>query len=189
MNTLPSDATLIVIDVQQAFNDPSWGQRNNPAAESNIAVLLAAWRQTGRPIVHVQHHSAKPEGLFHPGKVGAQVKPEAAPRPSEPVIYKHVNSSFIGTDLEQRLRAAGASVLVIVGITTDHCVSTTTRMAGNLGFETYIVSDATATFERRGHDGRHYSAELIHDTALASVNGEFATVWNTDQVLEAAGAA
>jgi nicotinamidase-related amidase len=99
------------------------------------------------------------------------------------VIFKDVNSSFIGTDLEERLRKQGASMVVIVGITTDHCVSTTTRMAGNLGFTTYIVSDATATFERRGPDGKHYSAQQMHDTALASLNGEFAAVVDTRTVL------
>lgn len=185
MNTLPPDTALIVIDVQQAFNDPSWGQRNNPAAEANIAALLAGWRKDRRPIIHVQHRSPRPESLFHPDRPGFRVKPEAQPLADEPVIYKDVNSSFIGTDLEQRLRAQGATTLVIAGITTDHCVSTTTRMAGNLGFTTYIVSDATATFERRGPDGTHYTAQQMHDTALASLHAEFATVVRTADVLSA----
>jgi len=184
MSTLPSDTVLIVIDVQQAFNDPSWGQRNNPLAEANIAALLAGWRDQQRPIVHVQHRSPRMESLFHPERPGFKVKPEAQPMPGEPVIYKAVNSSFIDTDLEARLRAAGATTLVIAGITTDHCVSTTTRMAGNFGFTTYIVSDATATFERHGPDGRRFSAEEMHDTALASLNGEFATVIDTASVLQ-----
>jgi nicotinamidase-related amidase len=183
MSSLPLDTVLIVIDVQQAFDDPSWGQRNNPGAEANIAGLLAGWRTTQRPIIHVQHHSRRPESVLHPDRQGVKVKPEAEPLPGEPVIYKSENSAFIGTDLEQRLRAMGAKTLVIVGITTDHCVSTTTRMAGNFGFETYLVSDATATFERRGPDGKHFSAELMHDTALASLHREFATVVDTASVL------
>ncbi|MES2071052.1 MAG: cysteine hydrolase family protein [Pseudomonadota bacterium] len=183
MNPLPQDTVLIIIDVQEAFNDPSWGQRNNPAAEYNIAALLAGWRRTQRPIIHVQHRSPRPESLFHPDRPGFKVKPEAEPLPGEPVIYKQVNSSFIGTDLEQRLRARGATTLVIAGITTDHCVSTTTRMAGNFGFSTYIVSDATATFERRGPDDRYFSAEQMHETALASLHGEFATVVDSAAVL------
>lgn len=123
--------------------------------------------------------------MFHPRSPGFQVKPEAQPLAGEPVLYKNVNSSFIGTDLEQRLRDAGITALVICGITTDHCVSTTTRMAGNFGFETYIVSDASATFERQGPDGRHYTARQMHDTALASLHGEFATVVTTKDVLDA----
>lgn len=182
---LPDNAALIVIDVQQAFTDPSWGQRNNADAEATIAGLLTHWRQTSRPVIHVHHHSSHPEGLFHPLKTGSQVKPEAAPLDGEPVIIKNVNSSFIGTDLEQRLRADGITTLVIVGITTDHCVSTTARMAGNLGFTTYVVADATATFERRGPDGRSYSADQMHDTALASLHGEFATVVVSARLLDA----
>lgn len=188
MKALPPNAALLSIDVQQAFNDPSWGRRNNPDAEQKIAALLAAWRNTGRPIFHVQHRSASPTGLFRPGAPGYLHKPEGQPLPGEPVIVKSVNSSFIGTDLEARLRAAGIGVLVIMGLTTDHCVSTTTRMAGNFGFETWFVADATATFERTGPDGRHYTAEQMHDTALASLHGEFATVVWTEEVLAALAA-
>jgi len=182
MKALPVDAVLIVIDVQQAFNDPSWGQRNNTSAESNIAALLAEFRATRRPIIHVQHRSQRSDSLFHPDNPGFNVKPEAEPMADEPVIYKNVNSSFIGTDLEQRLRKMGATTLVICGITTDHCVSTTTRMAGNFGFVTYLAGDATATFERRGPDGRYFSAQDMYDTALASLHGEFATVVSTAAV-------
>ncbi|MEQ5843463.1 cysteine hydrolase [Paraburkholderia acidicola] len=185
MQSLSPDTVLIVIDVQQAFDDPSWGQRNNLAAEANVAALLAGWRKTRRPVIHVQHRSRRPESLFHPDRPSFAVKPEAEPLPGEPVIFKEVNSGFIGTDLEQQLRARGAVTLVIVGITTDHCVSTTTRMAGNLGFETYLVANATATFERRAPDGQHFSAQQMHETALASLHGEFATVLDTATVLAA----
>jgi nicotinamidase-related amidase len=187
MQQLPANAALILVDVQQAFNDPSWGQRNNPDAEHNVAALLAGWRAAKRPLFHIQHRSQRPQSLFHPDAPGFQVKPEAQPLADEPVIYKNVNSSFIGTDLEQRLRTAGIGTVVICGITTDHCVSTTTRMAGNFGFEAFIVADATATFERTGPDGRHYSAQEMHATALASLHGEFATVVSTPAVLAALG--
>lgn len=185
MKHLPADAALIVIDVQQAFNDPSWGQRNNHRAEDNIGALLAKWRETGRPLFHIQHRSQRADSLFHPDAPGFKVKPQAQPLAGEPVLFKNVNSSFIGTDLEQRLRAANIGTVVICGITTDHCVSTTTRMAGNFGFDAYIVSDATATFERTGPDGRHYTAQEMHDTALASLHREFATVVDTATVVTA----
>jgi nicotinamidase-related amidase len=185
MKALPANAALISIDVQQAFDEPRWGRRNNPDAEQKIAALLAAWRATGRPVFHIQHRSASPTGLFRPGTMGYAHKPEGQPLAGEPVIVKSVNSSFIGTDLEARLRAAGIGTLVIMGLTTDHCVSTTARMAGNFGFETWFVADATATFERTGPDGRHFTAEQMHDTALASIHGEFATVVWSEEVLAA----
>ena len=175
--------TLIVIDVQRAFEDPSWGERNNPGAEANIARAIGAWRERGAPLIHVRHRSAEPEGTFIPGTEAFEFKPEAQPLDGEPVITKDVNSAFIGTDLEQRLRAAGTQAVAIVGLTTDHCCSTTTRMAANLGFETWVLGDAMATFARRAPDGELISADDIHRVELASLNDEFAEVLTTDAAL------
>jgi nicotinamidase-related amidase len=176
-------AALIVIDVQQGFLDPRWGRRNHPQAERNIAALLAAWRRAGRPLFHVQHGSRSEKGAFFPGTPGHAFKPEALPLEGETVIPKDVNSAFIGTSLEARLRAAGITTVVLCGLTTDHCVSTTARMAGNLGFVTLLVEDACATHERTGPDGSYFSAEQMHATAVASLHGEFATVVRTADVL------
>lgn len=163
--------TLLLIDVQRAFDDPAWPERNNPDAEARVADLLAAWREEGAPVVHVRHESAAPDGLFRRGTDSFAFKPEAAPREGEPVVEKRVNSGFIGTDLEERLRAAGAETVVIAGLTTNHCCSTTARMAGNLGFETWLVSDATATHARGGFD-----AETMHRVELAALDDEFCEV-------------
>ena len=176
-------AALLLIDVQQGFDEPRWGTRNNLAAEGRIAALLAAWRAAGRPVVHVQHVSLEPQSPLRDGVPGNAFKVEARPIAGEPVFRKHVNSAFIGTGLDAHLRAQGIEELVLVGLTTDHCVSTTARMAGNLGFTVTVVDDATATFERRGPDGTHYGAELMHRAALASLHGEFATVRSTDEIL------
>jgi nicotinamidase-related amidase len=178
-----ANAALIVIDVQQGFLDPRWGRRNNPQAERNVAALLAAWRATGRPLFHVRHGSRSEQGAFYPGTPGHAFKPDAQPLPGETVIPKDVNSAFIGTDLEARLRADGIDTVVLCGLTTDHCVSTTARMAGNLGFHTFLVEDACATHERTGPDGSWFSAEQMHATAVASLNGEFATVTSTAVML------
>jgi nicotinamidase-related amidase len=183
------DAALLVIDVQQGLDDPRWGARNNPAAERRIADLLAAWRAGGRPVIHVQHLSLEPRSPLREDAPGHAFKVEALPLAGEPVFRKHVNSGFIGTGLEAYLRANGIEALVIVGLTTDHCVSTTARMAENLGFTVTLVEDATATFERRGPDGTHYSADLMHRAALASLHGEFATVRSARDVLESLSAA
>jgi nicotinamidase-related amidase len=180
---LPDNATLLVIDVQQAWDDPSWGERNNPDAEVCISTLLAAWRKSKRPVIHVQHVDNYPDSPFVKGSGGVYFKPEALPLKHESIIQKYVNSAFIGTDLEIRLKGNGVTTLVVVGFTTDHCISTTVRMAGNLGFETFVVGDALATFGKRGVDGTTYLAQLIHDTALASLHGEFATVISSETIL------
>jgi nicotinamidase-related amidase len=175
--------TLIVIDVQQEFDEPAWGERNNPGAEAKIAEALGAWRERKAPIIHVRHESPPEEGVFLAGTPGVDFKREATPLPGEPVITKHVNSAFIGTDLEERLRVVGVETVALVGLTTDHCVSTTARMAGNLGFETWVLGDAVATFERRAPDGEVIPAETMHRTALASLNDEFADVIDTETAI------
>ncbi|HLW74070.1 MAG TPA: isochorismatase family protein [Gammaproteobacteria bacterium] len=177
MQAIPKNAALILIDIQQGFNRPDyWGPRNNPEAEANAARLLAAWRATGRPLFHVQHRSRNPRSPLAPGQPGCEHKAEVRPLAGEPVIGKDVNSAFIGTDLDARLRAQSIDTLVIAGLTTPHCVSTTARMAGNLGFRTLVAADACAAFAQTGYDGREFSAEIVHQAALASLHGEFAQV-------------
>ena len=185
MERLPANAVLLNIDVQKGFDEPGWGNRNNPGAEEQISRLLAAWRRTNRPVFHVQHLSLSPDSPLHAARPGNAIKDAVKPRAGERLFQKRVNSAFIGTDLEQQLRDGGYDTLVIVGLTTPHCVSTTTRMAGNLGFRAFLVSDATAAFDITGHDGRHYTAEEIHAASLATLEGEFATVVATETLLRA----
>jgi len=162
---------LLVIDVQKGLAEPSLGQRNNPQAESNMVTLLTAWRK------REEHSPLRPE------LPGNAFKDEAEPHGDESVFSKTVNSAFIGTGLESHLRSAAIDKLVIIGLTTDHCVSASTRMASDLGFEVTLISDATAAFERIGYDGNHYSGEQIHRVNLVSLDGEFCRVRSTEEVL------
>jgi len=178
------EAALLVIDVQKAFDDPAWGSRNNHDAETNIAALIKFWRIKKRTVIHI-HHSAS-EALvasrFHPSKVGHETKDEGRPIPGEAIFKKIVNSAFIGTELEQHLRDNKIEKLVVVGLTTDHCVSTSVRMASNFGFQVMLISDASATFDRK-FNGVNYSAEQIHAVQLASLNDEFCQVLTTAEML------
>jgi nicotinamidase-related amidase len=182
--TLLTDKTaLIIIDVQDGLDDPRLGKRNNPDAESNMARLLADWRAKGRPIYHVQHMSTQPNSPLRPELPGNAIKRIVAPQGDEPVIQKTVNNAFVGTNLENRLRDADIQSVVIVGLTTEHCVSATARMASDLGFSTFVVADATACHDRTGYDGAYYPAEAIHTISLVSLQDEFATILKTDQLL------
>ncbi|VEG13172.1 cysteine hydrolase family protein [Moraxella cuniculi] len=182
---IDNQTALLLIDLQLGFDEVAhWGgNRNNPDCEAVCFDLLTAWRKRQMPIFHIRHASTEPNSPLAPHRSGFAFKPLTAPQAGERIIQKQVNSSFIGTDLQQQLDKAGIKKLVLAGLTTNHCVSTTARMAGNLGYQAWVVHDATATFDRKGHDGTVYPSELIHRTALASLHGEFATVLGSCDVL------
>lgn len=180
---LPAGTVLVTVDVQKGFDQ--FKERNNPHAEANVAALHKAWRAAGRPLIHVRHDSLEPASVFRPGLPGNAFKPEAEPLPGEAIVRKSVHSAFIGTDLEGRLRGMRAHTLVVLGIQTNYCVASTARMAGNLGYKTFVVGDACATFPQALLDGSKVPAQMAHDLALAELHGEFATVVSTQDVLAA----
>ena len=173
----------MLIDLQQAIDHPDWGTRNNPEAEQNIARLLAHWRVKGWPLIHVRHDSTEAKSHYRPGQPGHAFKTEATPLPEEIVVAKTTNSAFIGTGLEERLTQAGHVALVIAGVITNNSVEATVRMAGNLGFTTWLVEDACFTFGRKDWRGTFRSAEDIHAMSLANLDGEYCTVTTTDALL------
>ena len=177
------NSALLIIDVQKGLDSPHMGQRNNPSAESNMEKLLTHWRSKSGTVIHVKHNSTEPASTLRKDSPGNEVKGFAKPVNDEVLFAKTVNSAFIGTDLESHLRSNQISELLVIGLTTDHCISTSVRMAANLGFKVWLVSDATATFERTGFDGTHFTAEQMHAVNLASLNGEFCTVVTTQQAL------
>ena len=182
------ETALLLIDVQKGVNVlEHWGgptgRRNNPGAEAEMARLLAAWRDADLPVIYTQHDSreaASPLKLSLP--TGAMIE-GFEPAAGEIVIRKDVNSAFIGTDIELRMRQHGITRLVIVGFFTNFCVETSTRMAGNMGYDTYLVPDACATTNRVGPDGTDHDPETVHALSVASLHGEFCTAISTDQAL------
>lgn len=157
--------------------------RNNPEAESSVARLLDRWRNAGMPIIHVRHVSRFPDSTYRDGQPGVEFKEIARPLPGEPVITKHVCTAFVGTELESKLRECACESLVIVGTTTNNSVEATARASGDLGFHTIVVSDATFTFGRKDFDGRTRTAQEVHAMSLANLDGEYASILTTDQIL------
>jgi len=176
-------AVLLLIDLQKAIDHPDWGVRNNLMAEANIGRLLKHWRAAKWPVWHVRHDSVEPGSHYRPGQPGNEFKPEVAPLSGETVIPKHTNNAFIGTGLEERLRAGGHTALVVVGVITNNSVEATVRMAGNLGFDTYLVEDGCFTFGRVDWEGRMRSADEVHAMSLANLDGEYCTVVSADELL------
>ncbi len=177
---------LVLVDVQRAFEDDGyWGRRNNPDCEANVAALLAEWRAQGRPVVFVRHDSDEDASPLRPGEPGNAFKPELTGEP-DLLVAKQVNSAFYGEpDLDAWLRGRDSSSFALCGITTNHCVETTARMGGNLGYEVLFVLDACHTFDREGPDGTVVTAEDITRATAASLHGEFATVVSTRDLLGA----
>ncbi len=184
-------AALIVIDVQQGFDDPVWGPRNNPDAESNIGRLVETWAGAARPIVLVRHESVSPGSPLAAGSPGNALKDVVADAPHDLFVTKRVNSAFYGEpDLHGWLAARGIRQLVICGIQTNMCVETTARMAGNLGYEVTVPLDATHTFDLEGPGGLRLTAdELARGTAVNLAGGGFAEITSTDEVVGASAAA
>lgn len=179
---LTDKTALLVIDLQRAIDaayHAAEGPRNNPGAEQVVAALLAAWRASGRPVIHIRHDSILPDSAYRPGQPGNGFKPEAAPFSNEIVIAKQTNSAFIGTGLEQHLRQTGIGQLVICGVATNNSVEATVRMAGNLGFDTILVEDACFAFARRDWNGVLRPADEVHAMSLANLDGEYCRVVNS----------
>jgi nicotinamidase-related amidase len=181
-----SGAALVIIDVQKPIDAPYHavdGPRNNLDAESRIAQLLVSWRRDHRPIIHIRHDSTTPSSAYRPGQEGNSFKTEVEPAPGETVVAKQTNNAFIGTELERLLRKLAVQTLVVTGVSTNNSVEATVRMAGNLGFQTYLVADACFTFARRDYHGRLRTADEVHSMSLANLNHEYCMVLDTASVL------
>ncbi|WP_019644149.1 cysteine hydrolase family protein [Novispirillum itersonii] len=179
---------LLPVDMQQAFDGPGWPRRWNHAADANGQALLATWRRAGGPVIHIRHDSSEPGSTLRPGQPGHAFRPGFQPLPGEAVVGKSVNSAFLNTDLDLRLKRLGATQVVVFGISTDMCVSTTVRTGNNLGWRMTLVADACDCFDLPDGHGGTIPAEQIQAAHVATLGFEFCTVTTTDAaVLAAAG--
>ena len=178
-----TNATLLIIDMQEGMNQPALGRRNNPNAELQIKALLSAWRQSGRPVVHVRHISRTPGSVFWPGQPGCEFQQALVPLKHEHVVEKNVPDAFIASGLERWLHARAIKQLVIAGVITNNSVEATARSAGNLGFDVIVAADACYTFDQTDLCGRLWPAEDVHALSLSNLAMDYARVLETAEIL------
>jgi nicotinamidase-related amidase len=183
--SVPNNAVLLPIDMQQAFDSAPWPRRWNEAVDENGLALLAAWRASGRPVIHVRHDSVMPGSTLSLGAPGNGFRPGFGPMEDEALVTKGVNAAFIGTDLDLRLRRLGVETVVAFGISTDMCVSTSVRVGANLGYRMILVEDACDCFDQPDGEGGVISARDIHRAHVATLRSEFAEVLSTAKLVEA----
>ena len=183
---LNKNSALLLVDIQKAFLEKDYPGiiRNNEDAEFICGKILKKWRTLDLPVIHVRHSSTNPESKLHKSKPGFEFNDYVIPLNTEIVLTKKVNSAFIGTNLEDILFKGNINTLVIVGMTTNHCISTTVRMSGNLGFNTYLISDSTACYNTKGLNGEIIDCNTIYNSALASLQEEFATVIDSKELFD-----
>lgn len=180
----PQTTVLIPIDMQRAFDGPLWPPRWNDRVDENGRALLAAWRAAGAPIIHVRHDSAEPGSTLAADLPGNAFRDGFEPIPGEPLVAKSVNAAFIGTDLDLRLRRLGATRIVLFGLSTDMCVSTSVRVGSNLGWRVVLVEDACDCFDLPDGNGGVVSARDVHRAHVATLGFEFAEVATTTEAVE-----
>ena len=183
---IKKNSALLLVDIQKAFLEKDYPGliRNNEHAEFICGKILKKWRTLDLPIIHVRHSSTNPESKLHKSRPGFEFNDYVTPLETEMVLTKEVNSAFIGTNLENILIKSHIDTLVIVGMTTNHCISTTVRMSGNLGFDTYLISDSTACYNTKGLNGEIIACNTIYNSALASLQEEFATVIDSKELFD-----
>jgi len=175
---------LLLVDLQ---NDYFPGGRmelhDADAAVQQAARLLAHFRSTGAPVVHVRHVAVESDATFFlPDTEGVEIHRLVVPGAGEALVTKHTPNSFLGTDLKERLATMGVTNLVIAGMMTHMCIDSTTRAASDEGFECVVVADACATREQ-SFAGVRVDAVNVHAAFLAALSGTFATVLPLSEVL------
>jgi nicotinamidase-related amidase len=171
-----SDAAVVIIDAQGEYRSGRVALPGIDPALARIAELLARARSAGTPIFHVAQIGQQGT-LFDPATERGAILPEAAPIPGELLIMKRLPNAFAGTELHERLQQAERRNLIIAGFMTHMCISASARAALDLGYQTTVIADATATRALPSHDGgAPILAENVHRAALAELADRFAAV-------------
>lgn len=170
-----SKAALIVVDMQNSFCKPD-GQvaaigLDTTACQGAISPcesVLTAARNAGIPIIftryvyepdysdggviieHLMPQLAEVNAL-QKGTPDADIVPELTPEAGEQIIDKNRPSSFYGTNLGALLADAGATQLIVCGVTTNCCVESTVRDASHRDLQVFVIEDACAELDEERH--------------------------------------
>ena len=176
---------LIILDVQDAINQPIWDGKNNPGYIEVIETLLTAWRAAAAPVIHVKHDEANPNSSYHTHGPWNAIQTRVAPVAGEPVVTKTENCAFIGTTLDETLKHLGAARFVITGVVIHNSMDATIRAGAALGYDILLPGDATTAVPVKGHSGKMWTAAEVYDLFLAVLGGEYATVTSSGALISA----
>lgn len=173
----PSAPTpLIILDVQQAIDQPQWSGKSHPGYLSAIVRLLAHWRANGWPVIHVKHDEPNPASTYHTHGPWNGIKKEVAPVAGEIVVTKHENCAFVATRLDEVLKQLQAVQLVLTGVVIHNSIDATVRAGKALGYSIILPADATTAVPVKGPDGKQWDAQTVYELTLAILGGEYARI-------------
>jgi nicotinamidase-related amidase len=178
-------SALLVIDIQNFyFPGGAIPLAGSEEASFKAKRLLEAFRARGWPVIHVRH-LPKDIPLDGQGLADSQYSfhKNVAPLPGEKVVGKHYANSFRDTELNAYLIKQGIHRIIVCGMQTHMCVEAAVRAAADLGFDLTVVEDACATRDLKYGD-TEISARLVHAAVLAALQGTYALVVNTDEMLK-----
>ena len=176
--------TLVIVDIQNDyFPGGAYPLVGATEAGAAAASVLAAFRRSGDPVVHVQHIWDEPDAPFmRPGTPGVEINPVVAPVPGEAVVTKSAPNAFVGTELATLLDRD--STLVVLGMMTSMCVDSTVRAAADAGYTVELVHDACAAPDLE-FGGRSVPGASVHAAFIAALGGGFAAVRSSAEIVSA----
>jgi len=174
---------LLIIDIQRDYFPGGAFPLVGPEAAAEAAKqALDRFRETGEPIVHMQHIWDGPDApFFKKGTAGTEIYPLVAPADGETVIQKDEANSFLGTALEEKLRADGIDELVVAGMMSSMCVDATVRAGADLGFGMTVIHDGCAA-PNLEFGGKAVSGPDVHAAFMAALGSGYATLVTSDEV-------
>lgn len=185
------NSALVIIDAQNEYSKGKLAVSNVDSSRKVIAKVLEHYRKSGGKVVHVKHKTPEGAPVFTPSSELAQEFDELSPKSAEKTIEKVHPSSFADTDLDQYLRGAGVSQIVLTGYmvgvysSSNHayqfqahvCVSTTARDGARFGYDVAVVSDGIGDRDIPGASGDEVTKMVLLELADA-----FATIVTSDQI-------